>query len=466
MMKHRNPLSFSNKNEFLFFFGLVVFFIPFLEHLEGEGLGLSGFWRRVKATTRDERYKKRKKKKPRRSPTPKGTRLFYLHKHHKESRRKKKRKEETMSFAAANACVPNASSVFAKKTTTTTTTKKKNVIAQKTQKKCIVSAEATKQAHEGIAEPHESTLAYMRMSSRNSPPSSSPSSSGTYAHEGITEAHESSLASMRLAPARGANTATTSSASSKADGKNTLYFSATCPFCHKVWITMLEKNVSFDGFVWEDLENKSEALCKTFAAGSPDAEANPSVPVLSLSSGKIMIESDLVMNYFCCNETYPGVDLRPKTVEQRYDGQLFENTFNTVVPAFFKCLRAKNEAELESAISEVEHALTKADRCLQMNPSFGGDNGNYCCGNQLTSHDCATMGFLSRLRIVLKHYRNYDLNNTLQKLPWLKSWADAVEAHPSLLKTYELIPGIVGKASVDEAFIAHFAKFVSWTSTN
>ena len=45
-----NPLSFSNKNEFLFFFGLVVFFIPFLEHLEGEGLGLSGFWRRVKAT--------------------------------------------------------------------------------------------------------------------------------------------------------------------------------------------------------------------------------------------------------------------------------------------------------------------------------------------------------------------------------------------------------------------------------
>merc|ERR1712100_12055 len=174
----------------------------------------------------------------------------------REPKKKRKgRKEETMSFAAANACVPNASSVFAKKTTTTTTKKKKNVIAQKTQKKCIVSAEATKQAHEGIAEPHESTLASMRMSSRNSPPSSSPSSSGTYAHEGITKAHESSLASMRLAPARGANTATTSSASSKADGKNTLYFSATCPFCHKVWITMLEKNVSFDGFVWEDLEN-------------------------------------------------------------------------------------------------------------------------------------------------------------------------------------------------------------------
>ena len=417
----------------------------------------------VKATRR-EIQKKRKKKKATPQPHTERHEILSTQASQREPK-KKERKEETMSFAAANACVPNASSVFAKKTTTTTT-KKKNVIAQKTQKKCIVSAEATKQAHEGIAEPHESTLASMQMSSRNSPPSSSPSSSGTYAQEGITEAHESSLASMRLAPARGANTATTSSASSKADGKNTLYFSATCPFCHKVWITMLEKNVSFDGFVWEDLENKSEALCKTFAAGSPDAEANPSVPVLSLSSGKIMIESDLVMNYFCCNETYPGVDLRPKTVEQRYDGQLFENTFNTVVPAFFKCLRAKNEAELESAISEVEHALTKADRCLQMNPSFGGDNGNYCCGNQFTSHDCATMGFLSRLRIVLKHYRNYDLNNTLQKLPWLKSWADAVETHPSLLKTYESIPGIVGKASVDEAFIAHFAKFVSWTSTN
>lgn len=371
--------------------------------------------------------------------------------------------KENMSFTTA-ATASNrtfvASSVFPAKKN------KKNVTIaqhQKTRKKFIVSAEATKQAHEGIAEPHESTLASMRMSSRSSSPSSS---SGTYAHEGIAEAHESSLASMRLAPARGANTATTSRASSKADGKDALYFSATCPFCHKVWITMLEKNISFDGFVWEDLENKSETFCKTFATGSPDAEANPSVPVLHLSNGKVMVESALVMNYFCCNETYPGVDLRPKTAEQRYDGQLFENTFNTVVPAFFKCLRAKNEAELESAISEVEHALTKADKCLQMNASFGGDNGNYCCGSQFTSHDCATMGFLSRLRIVLKHYRNYDLNNTLQKLPWLKSWADAVEKRPSLLKTYALTPGIVGKKSVDEAYIAHFAKFVSWSSTN
>jgi len=33
-----------------------------------------------------------------------------------------------------------------------------------------------------------------------------------------------------------------------------------------------------------------------------------------------------------------------------------------------------------------------------------------------------------------------------------------------LLKTYELVPGIVGKSSVDEAYIAHFAKFVSWSS--
>ena len=103
----------------------------------------------------------------------------------------------------------------------------------------------------------------MRMTSRNSSSSSSSSSSGTYAHEGIAEAHESSLASMRLAPARDANTATTSRPSSKADEKDALYFSATCPFCHKIWITMLEKNISFDGFVWEDLENKSEAFCKT-----------------------------------------------------------------------------------------------------------------------------------------------------------------------------------------------------------
>ncbi len=137
-------------------------------------------------------------------------------------------KKENMSFAAAkHTFVQSTSSVFANKKE-----KKKNVIAfsphQKTKKNLIVSAEATKQAHEGIAEAHESTLASMRMTSRNSSSSSS-SSSGTYAHEGIAEAHESSLASMRLAPARDANTATTSRPSSKADEKDALYFSVSYP---------------------------------------------------------------------------------------------------------------------------------------------------------------------------------------------------------------------------------------------
>ena len=336
-------------------------------------------------------------------------------------------------------------------------------------------------AHDGIAEAHESSLASMRLGSRTVSETKSSQQGERYAHEGIAEAHESSLASMRLAPLKGSSTTerTITTTTNKTLIKNNgtfeqqsafeLYFSATCPFCHKVWIAMLEKEIDTERsikIVWEDLENKSDAFKNVFAKASPDAQANASVPVLVDKTGKTMIESALVLNYICCNETFPNkCDLRPKTAEQRYDGQMFENTFNTVVPAFFKCLRAKNEAELEGAIGEVELALSKADKCLQMTASFGGDHGNYCCGDQFTSHDCATMGFLSRLRIVLKHYRNYDLNSTLQKLPWLKSWADAVEQRPSLLKTYELLPAIVGKKSIEEAYVAHFSKFVSWSST-
>ena len=57
-----NPLSFSNKNEFLFFFGLVVFFIPFLKRASRARGGIEWFLEEGQSHRRGTRDTKKERK--------------------------------------------------------------------------------------------------------------------------------------------------------------------------------------------------------------------------------------------------------------------------------------------------------------------------------------------------------------------------------------------------------------------
>ena len=287
------------------------------------------------------------------------------------------------------------------------------------------------------------------------------------AHDGIVDSglvHESSLASCGFAPVReGVAEAGSSSALSVAGvAKETarMWTSATCPFAHRPWLALVESGASFELNV-ENLENKSEGFKATFARAAPDASGNPSVPILE-HAGATMVESALVLKYV--SETFGKGDegLIPKDPVKGYYGQIFADTFQACVPLYFKMLRATSDEELAEAESAFISGLKKANRCLELGAS-AREGGPYACGAQFTTCDIMAMTFVPRFEIVLDHYRGFNLRVTLKEndCAALESWIAAVSTRPSMVYTLGEIEKMTGKSLAD-AFIAHFAKFVSW----
>lgn len=104
-------------------------------------------------------------------------------------------------------------------------------------------------------------------------------------HEGIVEpanVHSSSLVATRLSPPR-------------VPAKPLIYLNATCPFAQKAWIALLEKGVDFDA-KFEDLSDKSPAMCAAYKLAAPDPDSPAKVPIF-IHEGRTMIESALVAKY-------------------------------------------------------------------------------------------------------------------------------------------------------------------------
>ena len=267
-------------------------------------------------------------------------------------------------------------------------------------------------------------------------------------------AHESSLAAMGLTPERrtGGDVRTT---------RMTFTTSATCPFAHRCWLALTELDAGYD-LDLVNLEAKTEAFETLFARAAPDARANPSVPILT-HDGTIMVESALILKYISETFEREGKSIRASG-KTGYYGQLFADTFQQCVPVFFKMLRATNEADLGEAVDAFVAGLKKANRVLELGAAARAW-GPYACGEQFTTCDIMAMTFVPRFEIVLAHYRDFNLRETLARneCSALEKWIDAVSSRPSLVYTFGEITRLTGKTH-EQAFVDHFAKFVTWRS--
>lgn len=176
-----------------------------------------------------------------------------------------------------------------------------------------------------------------------------------------------------------------------------------------------------------------------------------------------MVESALVLKYIAT--AFDGgnnVSLIPADPVQGYYGQLFADTFQLCVPLYFKMLRATNQDDLDLATQEFIAGLKRANRALVLGAATRR-GGVYSCGSQFTTYDIMPMTFVPRFEIVLAHYRGFNLRMALKEnqCAALESWIVAVSARPSLLRTLKEIEK-VRETTIQEAFVQHFAKFVSW----
>jgi len=239
--------------------------------------------------------------------------------------------------------------------------------------------------------------------------------------------------------------------------------SATCPYAHRVWLAIRELDVEHEMTV-ENLENKSSAFKEQYAAHAVDAKANASVPIVA-HKGATMMESALVLRYIA--ETFDGgksgmTSILAKDPLAGYYGSLFAETFQTCVPLYFKMLRATNKEELDGATKEFIEGLKKANRALELGAKVRA-GGSYACGERFTMYDILPMTFVPRFEIVLAHYRGFNLRMALKEngCDALEAWIAAVGARPSLVTTLKEVEKMRG-TTVQQAFIEHFAKFVTW----
>jgi glutathione S-transferase len=239
--------------------------------------------------------------------------------------------------------------------------------AQKWIDECAASDECSvAPAHEGIVEDaavHSSSLrssgfAPPLAGAGNAASAVAPSAAPTYAASTVLDEasiHSSSLVSTGFAPT------VSRAAAAGAGGKPLLYINATCPFAHKAWLALLEKDVDFVT-KFESLSDKSAAMCNTYKLAAPDPGAPAKVPIF-VHNGAVMIESALVARYVA--GTFDGGnDILPRTAAEEYAAALFAETFNAVTPNFFKALRAQSAEEVAAALDALRAGLKASDRAL------------------------------------------------------------------------------------------------------
>lgn len=196
-------------------------------------------------------------------------------------------------------------------------------------------------------------------------------------------------------------------ANATAPSKPRIFINPTCPFAHKAWLALLEKEVDCD-FEWEDLANKSPDMQAAYKGAAPNPESAATVPIF-VHEGRTMIESALVAKYVAA-AFEGGNDILPATPSEEYAGALFAETFNAVTPNYFKALRATSQEELDAALNGVRASLRAAERALELAATSGGGGegagGPYAAGgDRYTVADIIT-STMAGLRGIVASYRS------------------------------------------------------------
>jgi len=236
-----------------------------------------------------------------------------------------------------------------------------------------------------------------------------------------------------------------------------LYSNPICPFAHRAWLAVLEKNLPHEfkriplageikKLEEEKLEPKdlqdTEPLFKNWESLKQMKELkqwykdniNETGEVPSLSyKGKVVVESEIVAEFL--QDAFPdqGNRLLPN---DPYDvakiRQAFK-VFSAIIPIMYGFL-SNQEAEKDAEFAE---KLTQG-----LGKFFGlfgrTSEGPYFLGKEFSLADLQVTPFFDRFRYSLKHYRGYSVLPSDDTHSWAKTaraWWAAIEQRESFKKT-------------------------------
>ena len=206
----------------------------------------------------------------------------------------------------------------------------------------------------------------------------------------------------------------------------------------------------YKGSLRTDLPSRTEALKALKKEYMKDINPNGEVPAICLPSGHIIIESDVVMEYYsAASKARGGRSLVPDDPELLVRMRQAITRCNEITPHLFKLLRNQDPA----ADEELKVALaTAVSRFVSALDSSGG----YCIASRCTLADVHCAPLLYRLGDVgMRYWRGFSVRSVdprvgelLDTITALPEWQSGVASDEEIVANYEL-PAHGGKWAAD-----------------
>eukprot|EP01101_Sappina_pedata_P001465 TRINITY_DN11549_c0_g1_i1.p1 TRINITY_DN11549_c0_g1~~TRINITY_DN11549_c0_g1_i1.p1 ORF type:complete len:246 (-),score=111.25 TRINITY_DN11549_c0_g1_i1:84-821(-) len=218
------------------------------------------------------------------------------------------------------------------------------------------------------------------------------------------------------------------------------YGNRLCPYAHRAWWSILEKNITDMDYIHIDLrENKPEWY---------QAQVNPSgtVPFI-YHKGRSVAESLIVAEYI--DEAFKtGNSLMPSEPIERADVRFIIAYYSDkIAPVFFRALSNK-DPQLDQDFQAQVFKATK-----DLNDKFAAKSkGPYFLGENLSLADIAIVPFLERYEVALKALLGLSIFD--ESSAGLKTLLDACRSRPAFQQS----------RGDDELYINAYSRYTrNWT---
>ena len=217
------------------------------------------------------------------------------------------------------------------------------------------------------------------------------------------------LVATRCAPTKqpASSSSSSTAVAARGSGKPIAYIAPTCPFAHKAWLALVEKEVDFEMRA-VDLNDKQPDMIAAYGVASPDAGSVAKVPIL-IHDGVAMIESALCATYVAeafdppaptsrrtprGSDTSSGCGARRSRWGRRSSERCAPRANPTWTPR----------------LDDLRAALRRCERCLEIahaHAGAGDADGPFVLGAKYSMAEVLTSTMLPRISVALGHYRGF-----------------------------------------------------------